>query len=98
MIGLSKGEGKEVDVFDVAFYFDRDEGLSKLPEEDAHKFEEKVFNVFPERKDGRLSCVVKVYASEEDHYTEVEDRAIERAKMLVGLEKQRIKMVNKERG
>ena len=96
MIGLSKGEA--VDVFDVAFYFDRDEGLWQLPDEDVHKFDEKAFNVFPERKDGRFSCVVKVYASEKDHYKDVEDRAIDRAKMLIGLEKQRIKIKMKEIG
>ena len=81
-----------VEEHDVAFYLDRDEGVHILPREDVDAFEEKVCNAFPERKDGRFGCLVKVKSDGTESYFDLEDRAVRRAKMLIGLEKQRIKL------
>lgn len=72
----------------VAFYLDCDDELHRLPLEDVHKFEDRVFDPHPGRKNGRYGATVVL----EDDDDDVEDRARAHAKHLIGLHKQKVKL------
>ncbi len=77
---------------EMGFYRDRDEGVHQLdPEVSGHEVE-RLVNPMPERGDGRYGVFVRVMSDGREDWDAVADRVERRAKELIGLERQRLKL------
>lgn len=89
MRGIDSGATGDIK---VALYVDCDEGVHLLPKEDLESFEDRVHDPFPERKNGRFGATVILYTDNPIGDPTLTRRALQKAKHLIGLERQRRKL------
>ena len=87
------------DEIQIALYYDCDEGLHVLPRADVEFFTDRVYDPFPERKNGRYGATV-VLGTSKDWTADptLERRAIQKAKHLIGLPRQKVALEKRKQG